>query len=249
MSPATIKNARRFFTAAGLEVPAVTADQMREVDRIAVEETGPNLFQMMENAGRNLAQLTLEVLHSGWQRARIVVLAGPGGNGGGGICAARHLANRGVNVRLCMAIPDRLGEVPTFQRKVFQSTPGREVDVDQLAGDPADLIVDALFGYSLKSAPQGVTAKLILWANGSGVPILALDLPSGLDATTGQAPGSFVRPRWTMTLALPKTCLLLEKTGELFLADIGIPAGTYRRMGLNYTAPFGHRFWVPLTCR
>jgi YjeF-related protein N-terminus len=83
----------RFGTDTGKEVPAVTAAQMREVDRIAIEETGPNLFQMMENAGSNLAAQALEALGVRWREALVVVLAGPGGNGGGGICAARHLAN------------------------------------------------------------------------------------------------------------------------------------------------------------
>jgi len=68
--------------------------KMREVDRVAMDETGPNLFQMMENAGRNLAELAFEKIGEGWRNAKIVVLAGTGGNGGGGICAARHLANR-----------------------------------------------------------------------------------------------------------------------------------------------------------
>jgi len=77
------------FTASGMEVPAVTAEQMREVDRIAMQETGPNLFQMMENAGRNLAALSMELLGNGWQQASYLVLAGSGGNGGGGICAGR----------------------------------------------------------------------------------------------------------------------------------------------------------------
>ena len=72
------------FTASGMEVPAVTAEQMREVDRAAMEETGPNLFQMMENAGRNLAALSMELLGNGWQQASYLVLAGSGGNGGGG---------------------------------------------------------------------------------------------------------------------------------------------------------------------
>src|SRR5215471_13623592 len=71
------------FIASGLEVPAVTAEQMREVDRIALQETGPNLFQMMENAGRNLAALSMELLGNGWQQASYLVLAGSGGNGGG----------------------------------------------------------------------------------------------------------------------------------------------------------------------
>jgi hypothetical protein len=74
-----------------MEVPAVTAAEMREIDRIAAGETGPNLFQMMENAGRNLALQAIEVLGPDWRERHILVLAGGGGNGGGGICAARHL--------------------------------------------------------------------------------------------------------------------------------------------------------------
>lgn len=239
----------RFFTDSGIEVPAVTAEQMRDVDHIAGEETGPNLFQMMENAGRNLALLAIAVLGDVWNKATIVVLTGSGGNGGGGICAARHLANRGINVRLCIAEPDCLEEVPAFQRKIFQSTNGEEIARDSLGGERADLIIDALIGYGLRSAPRNPVAKLIHWANGTGTPILALDVPSGLDATTGQTPGECIRPHWTMTLALPKTGLLPQRTGQLFLADIGIPEQTYRRLGLSYVNPFAKSFWIPLICR
>ena len=239
----------RFFTDSGIEVPAVTAEQMRDVDHIAGEETGPNLFQMMENAGRNLALLAIAVLGDVWSKATIVVLTDSGGNGGGGICAARHLANHGINVRLCIAEPDCLEEVPAFQRKIFQSTNGEEIARDSLGGERADLIIDALIGYRLRSAPRNPVAKLIHWANGTGTPILALDVPSGLDATTGQTPGECIRPHWTMTLALPKTGLLPQRTGQLFLADIGIPEQTYRRLGLSYVNPFAKSFWIPLICR
>lgn len=239
----------RFFTQSGIEVPAVTADQMRELDRIAIEETGPNLFQMMENAGRNLALLAIAVLGEAWNSAKIVVLAGSGGNGGGGMCAARHLANHGVDVRLCVAEPDELKDIPAFQRKVFQSTRGREVATDSLGVERVELIIDALIGYGLRSAPRSPVAKLIQRANGTGAPILALDVPSGLDATTGHRPGDCIKPHWTMTLALPKTGLLPQRTGYLFLGDIGIPEGVYRRLGLTYVNPFTKNFWVPLTCR
>lgn len=115
-------NTMRFLTDTGIEVPAVTAEQMREVDRIANQETGPNLFQMMENAGRNLALLAMAVLGEKWTASRIVVLARSGGNGGGGICAARHLANRGLDVRLCLAEPDHLEEAREcrFWRSTFR---------------------------------------------------------------------------------------------------------------------------------
>lgn len=89
---------KEFYTETGLAIPAVTTEQMIEIDRIAMEETGPNLYQMMENTGRNLVELTMKVLGNDWRNQSITVLAGTGGNGGGGICTARHLANRGCNV-------------------------------------------------------------------------------------------------------------------------------------------------------
>jgi NAD(P)H-hydrate epimerase len=238
-----------FFTPAGIDVPAVATDQMREIDRIAMEETGPNLFQMMENAGRNLAEMTLECLGADWRQARIVVLAGTGGNGGGGIVAARHLANHGASVELCLATPDKLGEIPAWQHKIFRSTGGKEVsprDLDKIA---VVIVLDALIGYSLQSAPRGVFADLIAWANCTGAPILSLDVPSGMDSTTGDTPGEFIQATWTMTLALPKTGLASGKAGQVVLADIGIPQETYRRIGLTYVPPFGDRFRVPLTAR
>lgn len=219
---------------------------MREIDRIAMEETGPNLYQMMENAGRNFAQLTIEFLGKDWEKAKVIILAGSGGNGGGGICAGRHLANRNVSIRLCFTSADKLGEVPAFQRSIFQYTTGQEVKLAGLKNSTVDLILDAIIGYGLKTAPRGKAAELIQWANESTAPILSLDVPSGVDSTTGETPGEFIEPQWTLSLALPKTGLLLQRTGKLFLADIGIPAETYRRIGLNFTSPFGEHFLIPL---
>lgn len=237
---------RKFCTDTGILVPAVTAEQMSAVDRIAVEQTGPNLYQMMENAGRNLATWVLEVLGPSWKEAVVVVLSGSGGNGGGGISAARHLANHGMEVRLCLSEPDRLDAVPSFQRKVFASTTGRELTFDELEVLRPTVILDALVGYSLQGAPHGSVAELIRWANGAAAPVISLDVPSGVDATSGETPGEFVRPARTLTLALPKTGLLPDKTGELRLADIGIPPGVYHRLGLDYQPPFGSGFLVPL---
>jgi NAD(P)H-hydrate epimerase len=237
-----------FFTRTNQEVSALTTAQMREVDRIAMQETGPNLFQMMENAGRNLAEMALESLGEDWQQARVVVLAGTGGNGGGGITAARHLANRGVRVELCLALPNKLSEVAAWQRKIFQSTAGKAVQLRDLEGKSVGLILDALIGYGLESAPLGVFADLIHWANSTGAPIISLDVPSGMDSTTGQTPGEFIRSYSTMTLALPKLGLA-KAAGEIVLADIGIPEETYRRIGIAYSSPFGNRFRVPLIVR
>lgn len=235
-----------FVTAAGVHVAAVSADQMRQIDRIAVDETGPNLFQMMENAGRNLALQALDLLGGRWRGASVVVLAGSGGNGGGAICAARHLANRDVAVALALAEPDRLAGVPATQRLVFRSTRGREVDATALGQLRPDLVIDGLIGYGLRAAPQGPVAELVTWANATGARILALDVPSGLDATTGETPGVCIRAHTTLTLALPKRGLGGETTGHLWLADIGIPRRVYERAGVRYADPFGPRYRVRL---
>jgi NAD(P)H-hydrate epimerase len=245
----SVQSAPQFVTEFGVDVPAVTTEQMKELDRIAMEETGPNLFQMMENAGRNLAQVAIEMLGRAWQTARIVVLAGPGGNGGGGICGARHLANRSGRVALVLSDPDHLRDVPAMQRKIFYQTQGREIEISRIAEQRPDLIVDALIGYSLKATPRGVAADLIRWANGIGAPILALDVPSGVDSTTGETSGVAITPERTMTLALPKTGLFRATTGDLCLADIGIPEGAYRRVAATYIPPFEDRYWVSLTRR
>ena len=239
----------RFVTEQGVDVPAVDSAQMREVDRIAVEETGPNLYQMMENAGRNLALLAIELLDERWQQAKVLVLAGSGGNGGGGICAARHLANRNVEVAVCLAEPETLRSVPAFQRKILQSTSAKEIPFDQITGQEPDLVLDALIGYGLNAAPKGPVAELIAWTRLYRAPVLALDVPSGVDATSGQTPGPFVSARWTLTLALPKTGLLPRLTGELYLGDIGIPEQVYRCIGLKYVSPFRPHAWVRLRNR
>jgi len=229
-------------------VPAVTQMQMKELDRIAIEETGPNLYQMMENAGRNCALAALDMRGKQWTHATIVVLAGSGGNGGGGICAARHLANRSqkINVHLCLSSPKKLGDVPAYQRKIFGSTHGKECEMDQLAKIKPDLIIDALVGYSIHGAPTGKTSELIQWANERDTPILSLDIPSGVDSTTGETPGQFINATRTVTLALPKTGLLSETTGHLWLADIGIPETVFQKLNLEYISPFEHCFLIPL---
>jgi NAD(P)H-hydrate epimerase len=99
----------------------------------------------------------------------------------------------------------------------------------------ADLVLDALIGYSLRGDPRGRAAELIRWVNGEDVPVCSLDLPSGLNATTGQIGDPCVRASATLTLALPKTGLLgrSEVVGELYLADISIPSRLYAAIGVD----------------
>lgn len=243
-----------YRTEDGTILPAITTEEMRELDVIATDETGPVLLQMMENAGRNLAEVILAELPEDGTDAAIVVLAGTGGNGGGGICAARHLANRGLDVTLCVSRPEDLQEVPARQRMIYGNTSGAVVDVENLASLGADVVVDAIIGYSLQEAPHGPEADMIQWACDqrarSDARIVSLDVPSGVDATTGDAPGSVVHAHTTLTLALPKTGLHpstsadAEMIGTVKLGDIGLPSGLYARFGSP--VPFVHSFVVEL---
>jgi NAD(P)H-hydrate epimerase len=212
---------------AAAQTPAVTADQMREVDRAMVEDLHIELIQMMENAGRNLADLAQWL----FAPTGVTVLAGGGGNGGGGLVAARHLANRGVAVAVTLASSENdLAPVTLHQLDVLRRMGA------SIASDPTEaaLVIDALIGYSLRGNPAGRAAELIEWANRQPAPVLSLDAPSGLDVTTGSAGRPCVMATATLTLALPKTGLLVapEQVGRLFLADISVPRLVFERMGL-----------------
>ena len=183
---------------------------------------------MMENAGRALAELA----HHRFQPRSAVVLTGPGGNGGGGLVAARHLSNRGLTVHIVLSRPaPDLAPVTALQLDMVQRIGLAIVDEPP----PADLVIDALIGYSLRGDPMGRSGELIGWANSQPVPVLALDVPSGLDATSGRAGVPCVRAAATLTLALPKTGLAraLDLVGDLYLADISVPPVLYERMGIE----------------
>jgi NAD(P)H-hydrate epimerase len=205
-----------------------------------VEDYGILLVQMMENAGRCLADLArIRFLDGDPVGRHVVVLAGPGGNGGGGLVSARRLNNRGADVEVWLSrSAEDLAEVPrrhldTLQR-IGVAVHGPE---DQPGLPDGDVIVDALLGYSLRGAPRGRAGELIVSANESDAPVLALDVPSGIDSTTGETHDPTIVASATMTLALPKTGLRAdiarENVGEFYLADIGVPPALYARPPLT----------------
>jgi NAD(P)H-hydrate epimerase len=220
-------------------VPAVTAAQMREVDRIMVEDFGISVLQMMENAGRALAELTRLRLPA-LSRRRVLVLAGRGGNGGGGLAAARRLAIWGAEVSVVLARPvSGLAGAAAHQLAPLRAM-GVPIHDPAEAGSllhRADVVLDALLGYSLDGPPREPEAGLIRAANSHDVPIFALDLPSGLDPDRGMPHDPTIRASCTMTLALPKVGLLrpeaTESVGELWLADISVPANAYAGFGID----------------
>jgi len=239
-----------FIDPAGRPVTAVTAEEMRAVDRVAVEEVGLDLRRMMEHAGRGLAEAVLDVRSSNRSDDPVAVLAGNGGNGGGGLACARHLANRGLPVRVVLdRDPGALDGVTAEQLRILEAmdvsieSPGSDTGVDAAFDG---LAVDALIGYGLTGAPRGAAAELIEAVGDAAETVVSLDVPSGVNATSGEAPGVAVEPDRTVTLALPKTGLAAVD-GDLLLADLSIPAAVYDRLDIEYGRPFGAPFSVPLS--
>jgi NAD(P)H-hydrate epimerase len=205
-----------------------------------IEDFRIELIQMMENAGRNLAHLARTRFLGGDPRGkRVIALAGSGGNGGGALVAARRLHNWGASVTVGLAqSASSMTGVPAHQLDILEQMGVTIVETRSVASlAPADVVLDGLIGYSLKGAPQGAAAELIQWANGQSAPILALDVPSGVDATTGTVFDPAILATATMTLALPKKGLdgpaMARHVGELYLADISVPPGLYARPPLN----------------
>lgn len=228
-----------FTTRNGVQLTAVTASEMRDVDRVAVEGVGLRLLSMMENAGRNLAGYLVR------QDVKdVAVYVGNGGNGGGGLVAARHLSNLGVDVAVVLdRDPTDLDDVAAIQHEVVAAM-DVTVTRDPVELDTPDVAVDALVGYGLSGTLRGETADLVP-AITSAETVVSLDVPSGLDATTGELPGPAVDPDAVVTLALPKTGLRTVD-GAVVLADIAIPAVVYRRLGIPYRRPFGNQYFVDI---
>lgn len=209
-----------------------------------------DVLQMMENAGRNLALLAKRLLMHEIVDRPIVLLAGRGNNGGGGLAAARHLLNWGAWVQIVLAHP------PT----AYHGAPARQLAILQAMAapiawaeegwelPPCDLLIDALIGYGLHHEPQGKVRDLIQLANSSLAPVLSLDAPSGLDCTTGHCYTPHIRATATMTLALPKVGLVVGHAacGDLYLADISVPQQLYTQLGIEPPLLFTQDTVAPL---
>lgn len=223
----------------------ITLGQMREVDRLMIDEYCIGLVTMMENAGRGLATLARMQVGGDVAGAPIVVLVGTGNNGGGGLVAARHLVNAGAEVRVALAVAPPLPRaVAEYQRTALtrMGVSGSDVMTEPdalpelLVG--THVVLDALIGYSLHGTPREPVATFISAANASAdVLRLALDLPSGLDGDSGIPSPHTLRAHATLTLAWPKTGLLTDQSepyvGALYVADISVPAAVYAAVGVE----------------
>jgi len=209
----------------------LTAEEMAEADRMAIEEYGIDVIALMENAGVATAQVAKKMLGGDVRGKNVCCIVGRGNNGGDGLVAARHLNNWGANLRVILAgeIHD-LRDVPAKQIAIVDRMGIQTVAPGEGLRD-AHLVVDALLGYGSRGNPREPVAGLIRRSNGSGIPILAVDIPSGMDATTGEPGDPTIEARATVTFGLPKTGFLNPKAkrcvGELYLADISMPGRIY----------------------
>ena len=215
---------------------AATAAEVRELDRAAIEDYGVPGAVLMENAGVAVVEAAVGMTGPA-SDPLVVLLCGKGNNGGDGYVIARHLHNRGYGVRVFLThAPDEIGgdarvnldiirKMSGIPRTVISAGPAWADLENSLA--EADLIIDALLGTGLQSNVREPFDSLIQLINGASKPTLSVDIPSGLSADTGQTMGHCVRATRTVTFALVKKGLLMgggpERSGELLLAEIGIP--------------------------
>jgi hydroxyethylthiazole kinase-like uncharacterized protein yjeF len=197
----------------------LTTAEMAEADRLAIAGGVPGIT-LMKNAGRAVADVACRAVEC----RRVVIVAGPGNNGGDGFVAARYLAARGYIVRVCF-VGERTRLKGDAALAAEQWTgPVEEASPAKLAG--CDLIIDALFGAGLDRDVDGLARTMIGAMNGEGVPIIAVDLPSGINGTSGAVMGAAVNATRTVTFFRRKTGHLLLPgrlhCGPVEVSDIGI---------------------------
>ncbi len=221
-----------------------TAEQMSRLDDLAVEH-GLQIGQMMELAGGRILDVLDRLEISLTQD--IVVVVGKGNKGGDGLCAARHLVNHGHHVTIVMLSED-LSTDSRHQYELLKKMKMPAVSYGQdrrqalKAIRSADLVIDALIGYRLRGSPRGEYGIAIEAINESGNQVIAYDIPTGIEASTGECLYPCIQATGTLTLGLPKKAFLNLETrryaGRLFLGDIGIPTFLYDKMEPGVRSPF-----------
>ena len=207
-----------------------SAAQMREMDRRTIEDFGVPSLVLMENAALRVVEVIAERFGP-LRGKRIGVVCGKGNNGGDGLAVARHLATRfGAEIEVWLAAEPQLLTGDAAANFKMASRFGLSFltsDSPRMKGGGVDLIVDALLGTGIKGSVEGELAEVIKAVNENDCPIIAVDVPSGLDADTGKVEGACVKATLTVTFALPKFGLMVypgaEYVGELIVADIGMP--------------------------
>jgi NAD(P)H-hydrate epimerase len=215
-------------------IPVLDNDTMREADRYTIEDLGVPSLVLMENAATGV----VEALRKGFPEAEhVLVVCGPGNNGGDGLAAARHLANGGHQVQvLLFSDPDKLSADATvnFRLAIAFGVAVEIIDGDDLSRldealdhHPPEVVMDALLGTGIDRPLEGRLAEVVRKINESGLPVVAVDVPTGLSGSTSTIPGQALWADLTVTFAALKLCHVLPpaslRCGEVAVVDIGIP--------------------------
>ena len=222
------------------EVIVFDRDAVRAVDRAAVDEYGIPGIVLMENAARGLCEQAMRMLRHADPAASVLIVCGSGNNGGDGYALARHLHNRGVNALIATLGEPKPESDAGVNRSIcekmrLQMAGFERLDDGRTSHTRFALIVDAIFGTGLDRAVSGAAARAIEWINGASVPVLAVDVPSGMDCNTGKPLGACVHAMRTVTFVGLKAGFLeldaQKLLGEVHVADIGAPRELLDRFG------------------
>lgn len=215
-----------------------TVQEMRECDRRATESLGLSTEVLMENAGHAVCDVAAREF--GTSGRRFVVLCGGGNNGGDGLVAARLLHSRGVEVKVYALVDE--GSIEGAALANLQAARHCGVPVERLhsveelcLGRPCDVVIDAIFGTGLSRSPEGLHSAVMERLNQTALPVLAVDIPSGVNGDTGATAGPAVRAACTVTFGAPKRGNLLcpgrELCGKLYVSRISFPPWLYDSVG------------------
>jgi hydroxyethylthiazole kinase-like uncharacterized protein yjeF len=221
----------------------VTAEEMKALERTAIEDYGIPGLVLMENAGRHVVEVIRQILGDVRDKT-VTIFIGKGNNGGDGLVVARHLLNMGAVVKLLALakIEDISGDAKInldiwrkLDQKIYSIQHGDGINIVRLILMNTDLIVDAVYGTGFKGKISEKVGRIIEVLNNSGKPIVAVDIPSGLEANSGRVNGPCIQADHTVTFGLPKLGLFLESgsdyTGNLHVVDISLPAGLVEKDG------------------
>lgn len=213
----------------------LTSQQMKDIDARTINEYGIPGIVLMENAGLRTVEVIEEILQDASGKS-VVVLAGRGNNGGDGFVIARHLINAGVQVTLFVLgkssqlTPDALTNYRILERMnadIYSLYKEEDLDRLMLYLLSSDLVVDAMYGNGFRGSLNDFESRVVTMVNWTRLPVVSVDIPSGLEADTGRVHGEAVRATHTVTFALPKIGLILEAgqeyAGTLSVADISMP--------------------------
>ena len=207
-------------------LPSLTSSQVKELDALAEDRFGVSVEWLMEAAGWSVARFCTD---------RTAVICGIGNNAGDGLAAARHLHRWRKLASVCCLDPARLRGPAARELEALRKVGVAVSPEVQLDG--AETILDAVFGTGISRSPEGRFAEWIAAINASGKRVIAVDVPSGLDADTGVAYAPTVRADMTVTFGLPKHGLLQKDgpglAGEIWVADIGIPSEAFALLGIE----------------